>query len=79
MRSAPRRRILCVLLAAVSGLVLAATRVEAQEHPTTGSAQYPSLRISGFGDVTFSRTTNDADVKGFTLGQLALHMISELS
>ena len=79
MRSAARRRILCVLLAAVSGLAAAATRAAAQEHPTTGSSQYPSLRISGFGDVSFSRTTNDADAKGFTLGQLALHMISELS
>ena len=41
--------------------------------------QYPSLKISGFGDVNFSDTKHPEGPTGFTLGQLALHMASELS
>jgi hypothetical protein len=41
--------------------------------------QYPSLRISGFGDVNFSHAKRVEGPRGFSLGQLALHMASELS
>ena len=52
----------------------------AQGEPATPEQrQYPSLKISGFGDVNFSKTEHPEGPTGFTLGQLALHMASELS
>lgn len=78
MPSPRRRRLLSALLATLAGLAVVAP-ARAQDHPAPATGQYPSLKISGFGDVNFGRTTNDTDAKGFTLGQLALHMISELS
>ena len=47
--------------------------------PATGAPQYPSLKIAGFGDVNYAATDKPEGPKGFTLGQLALHMASELS
>jgi hypothetical protein len=47
------------------------------QHPPAG--QYPNLRISGFGDVNVSETTDKTTKGGFSLGQLALHMVSELT
>jgi hypothetical protein len=41
--------------------------------------QYPTLKIAGFGDVNFSGTDKPEGPRGFNLGQLALHMASELS
>jgi hypothetical protein len=71
-----------VTAAIVSAFVLAGTAA-AQEHVMDPAAieprQYPSLRLSGFGDINFSETKRDEGPKGFTLGQLALHMASELS
>ena len=46
---------------------------------TPDQRQYPSLKLSGFGDVNFSKTQHAEGPTGFTLGQLALHMASELS
>jgi hypothetical protein len=49
-------------------------------HDQAGATrEYPSLRISGFGDVNFSATHLPEGPRGFSLGQLALHMIAELS
>jgi len=79
MPSLPGRRLLSALMAAASSLVTALP-ARAQDHPPPPTAsQYPSLRISGFGDVSFNRTTSATEAKNFTLGQLALHMISQLS
>ncbi len=78
MSSARGHRLLCALIAAAAGLTVAVP-ARAQDHPSPPAGQYPSLKISGFGDINFGRTTNAADTKGFTLGQLALHMISQLS
>src|SRR5262245_23198421 len=55
----------------------------AQEHdmnePPAGQAPYPRLKISGFGDVNFAERDKPEGARGFSLGQLALHMASELS
>jgi hypothetical protein len=48
------------------------------EHQTAGR-EYPSLKISGFGDVNFARTKRLEGSRGFFEGQLTLHMASELS
>jgi hypothetical protein len=77
MSSGLGHRILCALVAAAASL--AAGPAWAQDHPLPATGQYPSLKISGFGDVDFGRTSSDTDTRNFTLGQLALHMISELS
>jgi hypothetical protein len=45
-----------------------------------GSArEYPSLKISGFGDINFARTEHPEGPRNFFEGQLTLHMASELS
>ena len=45
-----------------------------------GSArEYPSLKISGFGDINFARTEHVEGPRGFFEGQLTLHMASALS
>ncbi|HEY7474333.1 MAG TPA: hypothetical protein VH679_04940 [Vicinamibacterales bacterium] len=49
------------------------------EMPPPGQRDYPSLRIAGFGDINFSDTKRVEGPRGFTLGQLALHLTSELS
>ena len=41
--------------------------------------EYPSLRLVGFADVDFSGTSRREGPRGFSLGQLALHLTSELS
>ena len=48
------------------------------EHQTSGR-EYPSLKISGFGDINFARTEHVEGPRGFFEGQLTLHMASELS
>ena len=57
----------------------AAGQTPPPDEATPDQRQYPSLRLSGFGDVNFSKTENPEGPTGFTLGQLALHMASELS
>ena len=49
------------------------------DQPPPDQQQYPTLKIAGFGDVNFSATDKPEGPRGFTLGQLALHMASELS
>jgi hypothetical protein len=48
-----------------------------QHQPPEG--QYPSLKISGFGDVNFATTRRQEGPRGFFEGQLTLHMASALS
>jgi hypothetical protein len=49
------------------------------EMPPPGQREYPSLRLAGFGDVNFAGTERVEGPRGFSLGQLALHLTSELS
>jgi hypothetical protein len=73
------------IVAALLLVLLPAERGFAQEPHVMGQAappdqrQYPSLRLSGFGDVNFAATDKPEGARGFSLGQLALHMASELS
>jgi len=48
------------------------------EHQSS-AREYPSLKISGFGDINFARTEHVEGPRGFFEGQLTLHMASELS
>ncbi len=41
--------------------------------------EYPSLKIVGFGDIDFSSTHRPEGARGFSEGQLVLHMASALS
>jgi hypothetical protein len=41
--------------------------------------EYPRLKIAGFGDVNFATTKHPEGPRGFSEGQLALHMTSQLS
>lgn len=79
MSRAAVRPVLCGVLAGSCSLAAVGRAAAGQDHLQAVSQQYPSLKISGFGDVNLSRTTRDAEADGFTLGQLALHMISALS
>ncbi|MCC7008306.1 MAG: hypothetical protein IT184_05785 [Acidobacteria bacterium] len=69
----------------LAGLTLGAAEAAAQSQPhemtapETAERQYPSLRFSGFGDVNLSGMRRTEGARGFSLGQLALHMASELS
>jgi hypothetical protein len=67
-----------VWLAAVWLSAPATAQQHSMEAPPE-QAQYPTLKISGFGDVNFGGTDKPEGPKGFTLGQFALHMASELS
>ena len=44
-----------------------------------GDREAPSLRISGFGDINYSYTKTIEGARGFSLGQFALHLASDLS
>ena len=44
-----------------------------------GDREAPTLRISGFGDINYSYTKKVEGPRGFSLGQFALHLASELS
>ena len=48
------------------------------EHQAS-AREYPSLKISGFGDVNFAKMKRVEGARGFFEGQLTLHMTSELS
>jgi hypothetical protein len=72
------------LLVVLLALLAAAPTASAQAQHEMGQAPpgeriYPSLKIVGFGDVNFSGTDRPEGPRGFSLGQLALHMTSELS
>jgi hypothetical protein len=48
------------------------------EHQASGR-EYPSLKLSGFGDINFAHTKHVEGARNFFEGQLTLHMASELS
>ena len=78
MFSRPALGALTVLMLA-GGPAFAQTPTHDQQ-PQQGSArEYPSLKISGFGDLNFAKTKNPEGPHGFFEGQLTLHMTSELS
>jgi hypothetical protein len=52
---------------------------EHQSPAQSSAREYPSFRLSGFGDVNFARTKHVEGPRGFFEGQLTLHMTSELS
>jgi hypothetical protein len=72
-------RIVVVLV----GMLVAGSpmRASAQqpEPPPPAAPHYPSLHISGFGDVNFSAVNRADGPKNFSLGQFVLHMASELA
>ena len=50
-----------------------------QSAAQTPAREYPSFRLSGFGDVNFAKTKHIEGPRGFFEGQFTLHMASELS
>ena len=71
--------VLAILLACLAAPGVAIAQEHEMDQPPAGERQYPSLKISGFGDIGYSATEHPEGIKGFNLGQLALHMASELS
>src|SRR5437773_2300805 len=47
--------------------------------PDTGSAEYPSLHVSGFGNADFAAQNKSEGPRGFSEGQFVLHLVSALS
>ena len=80
-------RIWLLSVVAVALLAFAPAPVMAQEAPPapphdehqSPARDYPSFRLSGFGDVNFARTKRLEGARNFFEGQLTLHMTSELS
>jgi hypothetical protein len=50
-----------------------------QEQPPPGAAEYPSLHISGFGNIDFAAQDKSEGPRGFDEGQFVLHLASALS
>ena len=72
-------------LAGAALLALTPAAVSAQEtspphdQHQSPARDYPSFKLSGFGDVNFARTKRLEGARNFFEGQLTLHMTSELS
>jgi hypothetical protein len=77
--------LLCTCGIAALALAAAAPAAAGQDPPMPHDAQaadareFPSLRLAGFGDVNFGRTSRREGSRNFVEGQLALHMASQLS
>jgi hypothetical protein len=72
----------CALALAVA--VAVPVRSAAQSHPQQSGAEppgteYPSLRVSGFGNVDFAAQKASEGPRGFSEGQFVLHLASALS
>lgn len=67
------------LLAAAPAVAGQAQAPPHDAQPAADQAQYPSLKISGFADINFSGTKRREGPRGFSEGQLALHLASALS
>ena len=74
----------------IAALVLSVARAAGAQSPApphddhqtaaqTPAREYPSFRLSGFGDVNFAKTKHVEGPRGFFEGQFTLHMASELS
>lgn len=78
-----QRWLLAVLVLAVLAITpapaFAQTTPPHDEHQAQPAREYPSFRLSGFGDVNFARTRLVEGPRNFFEGQLTLHMTSELS
>jgi hypothetical protein len=83
-----RSLVVCALVVGLSGAI--ARETSAQGHQAPAAAQppdqtaqppreYPSLHFSGFGDFNFSATDKPEGPRGFSEGQFAAHIASELS
>lgn len=82
------RFVRCALLLALwLGLPLLATAQQHEDqtaHPSGQSSpdaavEYPSLRLSGFGNVDFSAQNRSEGARGFSEGQFVLHLAAALS
>src|SRR5579862_469201 len=85
------RRLPSCLALVFAGLLLfagiAAAQTPPEDHPMpasggqdpAGIGEYPSLHISGFGDVNYVDQDKSEGTRGFALGQFVLHMASALS
>jgi len=69
--------VLTVCLA--SPVLVAAQTHPDQPPPTPPSADYPSLRLSGFGNIDFAVQDKSEGPRGFSEGQFVLHLASALS
>jgi hypothetical protein len=49
------------------------------EQPPPGVTEYPSLHLSGFGDIDFADQNRSEGPRGFSEGQFVLHFVSALS
>ena len=67
-----------LLLSLTATVALAQTSDTHDDHQPS-AREYPSLKISGFGDINFAKTQRAEGARGFFEGQLTLHMTSELS
>jgi hypothetical protein len=70
----------------VLSLLAIASPARAQDQPApdphqmpAGESEGPHLRLAGFGDINFSRQQRTEGARGFSLGQFALHLTSQLS
>lgn len=54
-------------------------RRQPPDTPPPAAPEYPTLHFSGFGDFNFSATSRPEGPRGFTEGQFAAHLASELS
>ena len=68
-----------VLFLALMVSVRVADAQPPEMHSPQPVREYPSLKIAGFGDVNFAKTSRPEGPRGFFEGQLTLHMASELS
>ena len=78
MRGRPAFLALALTLATAPA-ALAQTPTPPHDEHQQSAREYPSLKISGFGDVNFARTKRVEGPRNFFEGQLTLHMTSELS
>jgi len=73
----PGRHVLVTVLGLLTAALPAGAAAQQPEPPP--AVHYPSLHISGFGDVNFSGVNRADGPRNFSLGQFVIHMASELS
>src|SRR5437762_6427427 len=66
-------------LSAEAPATAAATMQHDEPPQSNEQPEYPSLKITGFGDINYLSTHHAEGARGFTEGQFVLHMASALS